>query len=124
MLPKYVYCCFLDFPFFNNFYFKYIVYFPNKTFRSCEKFEDLVEKFKTYEPKLTKGNCETLTTYEQQQENNKGKQMKACVCTEDMCNGPAKVNSGISGFPLNSGISGRNTLVAMVPMVLGLIILA
>ena len=81
-----------------------------------------MEKFKTYEPKLTKGNCETLTTYEQQQENNKGKQMKACVCTEDMCNGPAKVT--ICNFPLNSGISGRNTLVAMVPMVLGLIILA
>ena len=123
MLPKYVYCCFLDFPFFNNFFFKDIVYFPNKTFRSCEKFEDLVEKFKTYEPKLTKGNCETLTTYEQQQENNKGKQMKACVCTEDMCNGPAKEENSTNSAMI-SGISDRNVLVAMVPMVLGLIILA
>ena len=82
-----------------------------------------MEKFKTYEPKLTKGNCETLTSYEQQQENNKGKQMKACVCTEDMCNGPAKEENSTNSAMI-SGISDRNVLVAMVPMIFGFIILA
>ena len=85
-----------------------------------------MEKFKTYEPKLTKGNCETLTTYEQQQENNKGKQMKACVCTEDMCNGPAKEENSTNSTnsAMISGISDRNVLVAMVPMIFGFISLA
>ena len=83
-----------------------------------------MEKFKTYEPKLTKGNCEILSTYEQQQENNKGKQMKACVCTEDMCNGPAKEENSTNSAMI-SGISDRNViLVAMVPMIFGFIILA
>ena len=48
--------------------------------------------------------------------------MKACVCTEDMCNGPAKEENSTNSAMI-SGISDRIVLVAMVPMVLGLIIL-
>ena len=49
--------------------------------------------------------------------------MKACVCTEDMCNGPAKEENSTNSAMI-SGISDRNVLVAMVPMIFGFIILA
>ena len=77
----------------------------DKTFRSCEKFEALEKRLNSYQPKITKGNCDTLATHKIMDGANKGKQMKACVCSDDMCNGPAKEENLTSNTSTNGVVT-------------------